>query len=202
MPTLASYRLDELLTAIAAKSPTPGGGAVAGAVGAIASALAGMVVSYSVGKKNLAQHEPFLQDAQRRLEACASLMLKLADEDAEAYGQVNELSKLPETDPRRAFLPAATEASVQVPMSALAACSDLLRLMKTLATTTNRHLRSDLAIAAVLAEAAARSCRWNILVNVPGLADPGARESHLSLAQELVERCRSLATEVEQACEG
>ena len=46
--------LDQFLDSVAAKTPAPGGGAVASAVGALSAALAGMVVSYSTGKKNLA----------------------------------------------------------------------------------------------------------------------------------------------------
>ena len=53
----------------------------------------------------------------------------------------------------------------QIPMAVVAASVDLLRLFDTLATRTNRYLRSDLAIAAVLADATARSSRWNVLIN-------------------------------------
>lgn len=197
---LAEYRFDELLEATAGKTPTPGGGAIASAVGALSGALAGMVVSYSVGKKNLAAHEPALQDAAKRLAGARELLLKLADEDAQAYGTVNELSRLPETDPRRAELPAAQLASVQVPLAVMAACSDLLRLMESLASMTNRHLRSDLAIAAVLAAGAARSSRWNVDVNLAGLAAEGDRREFKRQSDQLVADCEARAALVEKAC--
>src|SRR3954462_11770964 len=113
----ASTTLHEFLTQTAAKTPTPGGGAVASAVGALSAALAQMVVSYSLGKKNLADHQPRLNDAAHILERARGLLMELAEEDAAAYGLVNELQKLPETDPRRAQLPAANAASVQVPLA-------------------------------------------------------------------------------------
>jgi len=111
MPSFSHQPLSDFLHSIASKTPTPGGGAVASTVAALAAALAQMVVAYSAGKKSLAQHEPTLQSSLKTLERARDVLLQLADEDAAAYGAVNELSKLPEADPRRAALPAATAAS-------------------------------------------------------------------------------------------
>lgn len=197
--SLRSLTLDQFLEALASKTPTPGGGAAAGLVGSTAAALAGMVVAYSVGKKNLAEHEPALRDAAERLARARVLMLDLADEDAAAYGTVNELSKLPEGDPRREGLAAAQRASVQVPMVMLAACADVLRLMESLAPITNRHLRSDLGIAGVLAESAARSALWNVRVNVQALSAGEGLEAFAE-AERLVEDCAARAARLDQAC--
>lgn len=198
---LTDLPLGALLEDIAAKSPTPGGGAVASAVGALGSALAGMVVSYSVGKKSLADHVPALRSAAQRLLNARTLLLRLADEDAQAYGAVNECSKLPESDPRRASeLPAAVRAAVDVPLATIAACVDLLRLMESLTTITNRQLRSDLAIAAVLTEAAARSSRWNVVVNAGFLPSEADRSSTMRDSERMVAECVRRAAAVEAAC--
>ena len=189
----------EFLTQLAEKSPTPGGGAAASAVGALAAALAGMVVSYSLGKKNLAPHEPALQEAAGVLARASSLMMRLADEDAAAYGAVNELSRLPEGDPRRALLAEAQRASVQAPMAMMAACVDLLRLFEELAGKTNRHLRSDLAIAAVLADAAAAAGGWNVWINLPTLPE-GVREEFSRDAAMMQREASERRTRVEEAC--
>jgi len=200
MTSFSSQSVTDFLARIAAKSPTPGGGAVASVVGALGAALAQMVVNYSVGKKSLAAHEPALQAALPRLEIARRLLLELADEDAAAYGAVNELSRLPETDERRAAeLPAAIKAGVQVPLAVAAASVDLLRLFGPLAGITNRHLRSDLAIAAVLADAAARSSRWNIAVNVGGLEETERLEAESQTSRLIADSARLLA-EVEAAC--
>jgi hypothetical protein len=76
-----------------------------------------------MGKKNLAQHQDLLSDADKRLTRARAMLLELANEDASAFAMVNELSRLPEGDPRRDQLPLATLASAQIPL-ALAACSD------------------------------------------------------------------------------
>lgn len=198
MTSLANIPFGALLEQVSAKTPTPGGGAVASAVGALAAALAGMVVSFSLGKKNLAAHTPALEDARARLERARALLLRLADEDAAAYGLCNELSRLPESDARRAAeYPAALRAAVQIPEAVAAACVDLLRLMDTLAPITNLQLRSDLGLAAELAEAAVRASNWNVWINTQGLPAPDAVDAHersrlaRDSARDLLERVRT-----------
>lgn len=208
MTQLSSVTVEALLATVAAKTPTPGGGAVASTVGALAAALAQMVVSYSVGKKNLAEHQGRLEEAAKTLERARGMLLTLADEDAEAYGLVNELSRLPDGDERKAReLPGATGASVQVPLAVAATCVDLLRLFEELAGKTNKMLRSDLAIAAVLAEATVRSSRWNVAINAPSLAalgGTGAADAARMLAEarDLTDAATAMARNVETFCGG
>lgn len=201
MSQLADHRFADLLASVAARTPSPGGGAVACASGALAAALAHMVVAYSLGKKNLAAHQGDLETASRGLTRLRSILVELGDEDAQAYSLVSELMKLPETDARRAKdLPAAISASIQIPMAAIAACDDLLRLCERLAPITNTHLHSDLAIAAVLAESSARASRWNVLVNVALLTDKDARERILSEADRSLSDAAKRRDAVERAC--
>jgi formiminotetrahydrofolate cyclodeaminase len=160
-----------------------------------------MVVSYSRGKKSLAAHQEALDGADHYLTRARAVFLELAEEDAQAYGLVNGLQKLPEGDARRAReLPAALQAATQVPMAAIAASADLLRLAESLAPITNPHLHSDLAIAAVLADAAGQSSAWNVRVNAAMLADPGARSACLKQAEALAEDCATRRAAVERAC--
>jgi formiminotetrahydrofolate cyclodeaminase len=193
--------LRSFLDVLAAKAPTPGGGAAASVVGAVAASLAGMVVNYSLGKKALSQHQATLEDAIKRLHNASELMLRLADEDAAAYGAVNELSKLPENDPRRVKeLPAAQAASGQIPLAVMAACVDLLMLMDELAGITNKQLRSDLGIAAVAAEGAGRGSWWNVYINASFLADEEVKRAWMTEADTMKAKCVQIAEKVEMAC--
>ncbi len=190
----------DFLDATAAKRPTPGGGAVAGLCGALAAALAGMVLSYTLGKKAFAEHQLRLESDQAMLTKAREMFMHLAEEDAAAYGLVNELSRLPETDARRqSEMPAAARAAVDVPAAVAALSLDLLREFARLAPITNRHLRSDLAIAAVLAGATARSAYWNVVVNVGGLPE-AERAAALAACEAVVEKAEALARDVERAC--
>ncbi len=202
MDPLRRLTLDSFLQSLGDKTPAPGGGAAACSTGATAAALARMVVEYSIGKKALADHQPALEHARLALARLTGIFLQLADEDAAAYGLVNELGKLRETDPRRlAELPGASAAAVAAPRAALAACCDLLRLVESLAPITNKHLRSDLAIAAVLAEAGAKSAWWSVLVNLPLVADEAERAIVHSESRREINDAAARRAVVESACE-
>lgn len=130
-----------------------------------------MVVNYSIGKKDLLEQQEELKHALAKLERARVVFLKLADEDAAAYSQLNALQKLAPGDPKRTSeLPAAQQVAVQVPRSVAAAAIDLLRMFEQLAPITNRYLRSDLGIAADLAEATVRAALWNVRINTEGLS--------------------------------
>lgn len=198
---LDALTFGDLLAQIAAKTPAPGGGAVASAVGALGAALGSMVVAYSLGKKALANHQPALESAARSLERARAVMIELAQEDAAAYDRYTELSRLPETDPRRAAeLPTVAALCLAAPQAAAATACDLLRLLEDLAPITNRHLRSDLAIAAILAESAARSAWWNVLVNLPNLPDAAERDRIAADVQSMLEEAARRRTRIERAC--
>lgn len=148
---------------------------MASASGALSAALAQMVVNYSIGKKDLLEQQEELRHALVKLERARTVFLELADEDAAAYRELNALQKLPPGDAKRAAdLPAAQQVAVQVPRSVAAAAIDLLRMFEQLAPITNRYLRSDLGIAADLAEATVRAALWNVRINTDGLP-PGQR---------------------------
>jgi len=190
-----------MLDAVAAKSPTPGGGAVASATGALGSALGSMVVAYSVGKKAFESHRPELEAAAATLAGARRLLLDLAVADMEAYGVVNALQKLPESDARRiAQWAPAVAASIQAPRSMIAVANDLLRLFERLGPISNQHLRSDLAIAAVLAEACARAGAWNVMINLPLLTDEKERAEVEAQTRHAVADARARCDAIERAC--
>ncbi len=190
----------DLLTAVAAKTPSPGGGAVGCAAGALAAALAGMVVAYSIGKKDLAPHKDALTKAQADLGRARAMFLTLADEDAAAYGLLNELQKLPATDPRRlAEYDSAVHAAVTVPLAAVAASEELARRCAALATTTNPHLASDLVIAAILAAAAAESSACNVRINFPLMSDHALRDTMEQNMNAMLARTHGFADSVKSA---
>lgn len=199
--TIADLPFASMLESVAARTPAPGGGAVAHATGGLASALAQMVVNYSIGKKSLAEQQGELRAALERLHAARSEMLAMAEEDAAAYRSLNELLRLDATDPRRiADLPRAIERCVEIPRRGAEKALEMLRLFESLAPITNRMLRSDLGIAAVLGEATVRACVWNVRINALELDAGQRREIDERCGQMLAEAARRAAA-VERACE-
>ncbi|MGD9690873.1 MAG: cyclodeaminase/cyclohydrolase family protein [Phycisphaerales bacterium] len=183
---IAPRPFGELLGAIAAKTPSPGGGAVACATGALAAATGGMVVAYSLGRKDLSAHQTALAEASAYLERARGLFLTLAAEDAGAYAWLNALQKLPPDDARRASeMPAAIAASVAAPLACLAACADLRRLIGRLRPITNPRLVSDLDVAAILAKAAGECAACNVRVNLSLLSPADAARTEAAVADLL-----------------
>jgi len=203
--SLRNETLEQALRSIGAKTSTPGGGAIAALLHALGTAAAQMTLNFSMGKKKLTEHESLHNETKHKLDELAQHALDWIDADAEAFAQLNELWKLPKDDPkRRAQFQDAVAAAVAPPQAVLAGSVELLRLLKRLCGATNAMLNSDFAIAAIAAEAAARSAAWNVRVNIPLLDDAEQAaalgremQAHLDEAAELHEhvtrQCQQVA---------
>lgn len=199
--TFADLRLADFLDAVAEKQPTPGGGAVASVVAALAAALGRMVIHYSIGKKALSAHDDLHHESLGRLQELGERALRLAQEDAAAYGRLNALWKLDKSDPRRmAEFGAAVEQAIAAPHAVLHACMETLRLLQRLCGTTSPSLASDLAMAAILAEAGARSAAWNVRINLPLLDDESVRLVFGQTLEQTLGDAGDIAREIEVAC--
>ena len=167
----ATNTIDEFLTAAAARQPAPGGGSVTALVGALAASMGEMVLNYSVGKKNLAAHEPELRSALAEFTRLRAMMLQLMVEDQLAYDAITALRKLPEDSAERKQKYAATLlACIRVPEAMAAAGVVALELCDRLVEKANVYLLSDLAVCAELAMATVRCGSYNVRIN---LADAG-----------------------------
>jgi formiminotetrahydrofolate cyclodeaminase len=198
---VAKETVGGFLEALSARQPVPGGGAAAGVVAAIAAGLAEMVLRYSLGKKSLADHQPLLEAMLPRLEAIRASSLRFADEDAAAYAKVNALWTLPKDDPRRlAEWSEAVNAAIEVPLRILDAAEQLLGIAKEMDGTTAASLRSDLAIAAVLGEAALRAAAWNVRINLPHLGDAARAASFERVLAAAIAHASETVGRIESHC--
>ncbi len=190
MDDLTKLSLESFLDRTADRTPTPGGGGVTGAGGALACALARMVIAYSTGKKT----EP---DARARLEATAGvlhradqLLRALITRDAAAYTNMTEAAKVAKDNPAsRTAYDDAVLAAVAVPMEMAAIASNVLSTMDGCKNVISRYLLSDLAIAAVLAGATARAAWYTVQVNARELRDSAERAKFLSDSDDILEHC-------------
>jgi formiminotetrahydrofolate cyclodeaminase len=166
----AESKLSDFLEAVAAKTPTPGGGSVSAAVGALGAALGVMAARFS-------EHG----ESERALDEVKKGLHALVDQDAEAYGQVNSAMALPkgteeEKKRRKEALQIALAEAAEVPLKGMALGVRGLAVLADLAPRCNRHLVSDLVGAATFLEAAVLGCGENVAVNAVSLADKARRE--------------------------
>jgi formiminotetrahydrofolate cyclodeaminase len=179
---LIDLKFADFLEAVAAKTPTPGGGSVAAAVGGLGAALGVMVARYSEAA-----------DAEGALDEVKNGFLPLVDQDAEAYGQVNSARLLPkgteeEKKRRKEALQNALAEASEAPRKGMALAVRGLRALADLAPRCNRHLASDLAGAVSCLEAALAGCGENVRVNAAALLDKDRRarlqEERMRLLEE------------------
>ena len=183
----ATTPIGDFLNAAAAKQPAPGGGSAAALAGALAAAMGEMVVTYSIGKKNLAQHEPELKAALTELTRARALLLDLMAEDQQAYEALTAAKKLPESSPtRQRDFDVALLASIRVPEAMGATALAILQLADNLVEKVNHYLLSDLAVSCELAMATVRCAVYNVRANLPDVADASDRQKIEQTAGALI----------------
>jgi formiminotetrahydrofolate cyclodeaminase len=188
--------LDAFISKLATASPVPGGGSAAAVAGSIAAGLVAMVAALTEGRERYAEHAPLAAHWIGAGRTLAHRFLRLADDDADAYGRFAAAMKLPrETDEDRAArkeaLQAAARVAAEVPLRCLETCVEIVLGSESLAGRSNVNAASDLVVASLLAEAAARSAAANVLVNLPSLGDDAS-------ARELAARVDDRLAEVER----
>src|SRR5436190_6863218 len=161
----AEMKLTDFLEKIAAKTPTPGGGSVSAAVGAMGAALGVMTARYSEAPA-----------AETTLDEIKKEFLILVDADAEAYGQVNSAMALPKDSDdtkrrRKEALQIALGEASEVPLKGMMLAVRGLKTLADLAPNCNKHLMSDLSAAATFVESALSGCGENVRVNAIALTD-------------------------------
>ncbi len=190
MDPIDQRTLGEILAAIAARTPAPGGGAAAALTAAMSAALVQMVVRYSAGQPD---------EDLASLERLGSDALRLADADARAFATLSRLWKLPRDDARRrAGWAGAVAAAIAAPRGVMQTALDTLKLLDRLSAIANANLRSDVAIAALLAVTSARSAAWNVRVNLPLVDDPEEAARIGAEVERTLEETDRLARSIEQ----
>lgn len=194
---LLGLSVRDFVSATAAKTPTPGGGSVAGVVGALGVALGEMALNFTKGKKKFSEHEAYYAHLSGRLEKARRMFQDLVADDVSAYQLYQAATGQDDGPDKDEAIQLATAAAINVPREvtklALAVMADLGELSE----KCNPYLITDLLAAAALSAAAARLSDYNVRINVPQVTDKtAAGEVKQSSADDLA-RAEALLEEIE-----
>jgi formiminotetrahydrofolate cyclodeaminase len=195
--------VDAFMGRLASSDPVPGGGSASAIAAALGANLVTMVASLTTGRPKYVDHEPMLawaSDVARRLN---ERFLDIADADAEAYAGFAAALKLPrDTDDqiaaRTAAMQQAARRASEAPMACVEACLDLVQAAEALAGRSNPNASSDVDVAALLGEAAARGAAANVLINLPSTGDPELEGVMTQRVTELLAAIEDLASQTHQ----
>lgn len=168
--------LDAFVARLASAEPVPGGGSASAVAASLAAGLVAMVASLSWGRARWAHHAETHEVTQQVGRELADRLLAIADEDADAYGAFSAAMKLPRETPdeiavRTVAKRAAAKVASEVPFRCVEACLEILEAAEVLAGRCNTNAASDLDVASLLADAAARGAAANVRINLPAVGD-------------------------------
>jgi len=199
MNDYAALSFHDLLDEMARRTPTPGGGGVAAGSGCLACAMARMVAAYSIGAKTESELRARIEAVADRLGVADQLLRALITQDAEAYVAMTAARKSSQDNaPGRQRFTEAVLQAIAVPMEAVAVTVHLLAILDDFKGIANRRLLSDLGVAAVLADAAARAASYSVRINLPELPDAELRARILAELEDHLRRADRYRLSIEE----
>jgi len=194
---LAALSLQDYTLQLSSGDPVPGGGSASAVTAALAASLVEMVARLSGGRAKYADYTATHERAIGKAAELRRQFLALSDADAEAYAALSDALHMPrdtdaERDVRKERIRATARTASEVPLAVIRSARDLAGEIESLAGRSNQNASSDLVVAALLIEAAARGAGQNVLVNLPSVEGgswAGATtvevDEHLEVVQHL-----------------
>lgn len=184
--------IGDYLDALASSAPAPGGGSVAGLVGALAAGLGEMVVSLT------RDPAPELTEAAVHLSRIRASSIASGAADELAYSGYVRASKMPrETEEdkarRKATMQEALEEAAAVPLELALTSIQLLEALDPVVRLGSKQVLSDAAIAIALSMACVEASLINVRINLPMIKNPEIAGSLRGKAQKAEQHAAALA---------
>ncbi len=172
---------EAFVKAVAAATPTPGGGSVAALAGALAASLGEMVCGISLKRESLEEHCGALEAARGRLATLREHLMENIDRDAQSYEAVLAAFKLPkateaEQDARQQAIESANKKASEAPLVTAERAAAVEREIAALTGITITQAASDLRVANDMAGAARQGGIDNVWANLPAVRDISWRQ--------------------------
>ncbi|KAG8193608.1 hypothetical protein JTE90_000241 [Oedothorax gibbosus] len=197
--SLATKSVQDFIKTVSARTPAPGGGSVAAAVGAMGAALSCMVGQMTYGKRQWERYDSQMRRIIPVMHETMNELISIIDADTSAFNDYMAALKLPKESPediimREAAMEAGLKKAISVPMSLAKAISKLWDYLKELATLGNFGTKSDLQVGVKCLETGVFGAYYNVIINAEGIRD----EKYKNGVLNEIEQYRSLA---EKSCQ-
>jgi formiminotetrahydrofolate cyclodeaminase len=201
LSSFADRSLAEFTARLASTEPVPGGGSASAVAASLAAALVEMVAGLSLDRPKYAAYTSTLERALAGGQRARRRFLELADEDAAAYARFAEARRVPKGSPpeqaeRARSMAFAARSAAEVPLEIVRNCRDLAVVIESLSGRSNVNASSDLNVAALLVDAAARGAAENVLINLPSADDETFAAATTVQLQRLLKELQQLVLHV------
>ncbi|MBO4218227.1 MAG: cyclodeaminase/cyclohydrolase family protein [Erysipelotrichaceae bacterium] len=187
MMKMLDNNLREFTEALASSQPVPGGGGASSLAGCLAAALACMVGNLTVGKKKYEDSEEEMKQLIARADQLRLDLLEGIEKDAEAFYPLSQAYRMNKDDIRRNdILETCLANAAHAPAEILSKVSEVIDVLEAMLPISSRLAISDIATAAVLAEASLKGAAVNVRVNTALMQNRQIAESLDQAVEELV----------------
>jgi formiminotetrahydrofolate cyclodeaminase len=175
---IGDEKIGDFLDRVAARVPSPGGGAAAAMHAALGAALLGMAARFSAGGKDV-ESRATIGHIVAEVDELRTIALRLAEADADAMAAVAAAARLagstPEEQTARAVALAGALVNAAWPSAKIISVAGMVAdIAEALSMISNRNVISEIAAAAAAAGAAAATARVNLEISLADITDEQA----------------------------
>ena len=198
---LINMSLSDFADETASESPAPGGGSISAYVGALGVSLGTMVANLSSHKKGWDAQWKFYSDWALKGQAIKKEMLKMVDEDTNAFNKIMLAFGLPkgndeEKKVRSEAIQSATKLAIITPYKVMQLALESMELMKVMVEQGNPNSVTDAAVGALCARTAVIGAFMNVRINASGYNDKIFINDIISKGKDLQEKAIALENEI------
>ncbi|MDD4005312.1 MAG: glutamate formimidoyltransferase [Elusimicrobiaceae bacterium] len=162
-----------LVEALAADTPTPGGGSAGAVSAAMGCALLMMAAAVSARSKKVDEsHKPALNKAVAELKADKAVLQGCISEDSRAYDLFTEAAALPKGSPERTqAMQSALRYAAEVPLKTAQTAHRCLAILREIEPKLSPNVASDFRSAGFLLDAGIKCAVENVHINMAMIKD-------------------------------
>ncbi len=193
---LVEMKLSDFVDEVSRESPAPGGGSIAALSGALGAALSSMVSNLTANKRGSEEVDEILNKAADEAQAIKNELVKIIDEDTNAFNAYMEARRLPkkteeQKEARHRAMQEGLKQAVKVPLRTAELSVEALRVAAVVVNHGNPNSITDVGVGAQAALTGVIGGIYNVLINLKEIEDE-------EFKKEMRERCRILRTDADK----